>query len=563
MKKINNGQLNINDVNKKVTLYGFVASKRKIGKLTFVDLRDRWGITQLVFEGKIENFTKESVLKITGKVVERKDKNPNLKTGDIEIMVEKLTIFSKAQTLPFVIKDKLEAKEDTRLNYRFLDLRRPIMQKKIILRHKLNKAIRDFFHNEDFLEIETPFLSKSTPEGARDFLVSTRKTGHFFALPQSPQMYKQLLMSSGFEKYFQIVKVFRDEDSRKDRQPEFTQLDVEVSYAKEEDIKNLIEKMFEFVFKKLNKKIKIPFQRMNYETAIERFGTDKPDLRFNNELNESTKIFKNSSFNAFKNSESVKFLYFKETLNKKDVSELEEVAKKNGAKGLIWGTFINNDGPVFKFLEDEIKIIIKKNHFNKSGTILFIGDDYEITTKSLGAIRTFLSIKFNWAKNQEDKFLWIENWPLFEYDKKTKKYTTIHHPFTSPTEKTIKNFDVDKKNAKARSYDVVMNGFEIGGGSTRIFDKNVQEKMFSAIGLSKEEYQNQFGFFLEIFKYGLPPHSGIALGIDRILMLLTNSNSIREVIAFPKNPNGIAVMEKAPSIISKKQLNEYKIKKNK
>ena len=554
MKKINNGELNINHVNKKVTLYGFVSKQRKIGKLTFVDLRDRWGITQLVFEGKFENFSKESVLKVEGKVAKRKDKNPNLKTGDIEIIVKKFTILSKAGQLPFVIKDELLAKEDTRLNYRFLDLRRPIMQKKIILRHKVNKAIRDFFDSEDFLEIETPFLSKSTPEGARDFLVPTRKPEHFFALPQSPQMYKQLLMSSGFEKYFQIVRVFRDEDSRKDRQPEFTQLDLEMSYVDAEDIKNLIEKMFAFLFKRLNKKIKIPFQRMNYFDAIENFGTDKPDLRFKNQLNEVTKMFKNSSFNSFKNSKSVKFIHLKESLNKKEISEIEEVARKNGAKGLIWGTFKNKNGPVFKFLDKEIEEIVKQNKFPKKGTILFVGDEYDITTKSLGAIRTFLGIKFNWSKNQEDKFLWIENWPLFEYDKKIKKYTTIHHPFTSPTNETMENFHLDKKNAKAKSYDIVLNGFEIGGGSTRIFDKNIQEKMFTAIGLSKREYEKQFGFFLEIFKYGLPPHSGIALGIDRILMLLTNSNSIREVIAFPKNPNGIAVMEKAPSIVLKKQL---------
>ena len=563
MKQFKNNELRISDAGKEVILYGFVANKRKMGELTFIDLRDRWGITQLVLKGELKAFTKESVLKVTGKVVERQDKNPDLPTGDIEIEVSSLEVLSVAEQLPFIIHDELEAKEDTRLRHRYLDLRRPTMVSNIVIRHKVNKAIRDFLDTKDFLEIETPLLSKSTPEGARDFLVPTRKNGHFFALPQSPQLYKQLLMASGMERYFQIARAFRDEDSRKDRQPEFTQLDIEMSFVDEKQVQDLVEEMIAFVWNKLGKQIKLPFERMDYDEAIERFGSDKPDLRFGNELIEVTDDFADTEFNVFKSAKSIKMIYIDKVLTKKQIKSVEEIAKKNGAKGLAWASYDGTDegkeGPGFKFFKKELHIVTEK-HSIGTGTLLFVADKYDVTTQSLGAVRTWLAEEFDLISNKEDKFVWIVNWPLFEYDEETKKYSASHHPFTSPSLRTLDSFDTDKKNAKARAYDLTLNGFEIGGGSVRISDKHVQTRMLEAVGLTKDEADSQFGFFLEAFKYGLPPHAGIAFGVDRIIMILSDSNSIRDVIAFPKNANGIAVMEDAPSKSSKEQLAEYNIK---
>ena len=445
MKTIKNNELRISDINKIVTLFGFVSNKRKMGELIFVDLRDRWGITQLILKGDIPVFTKESVIQITGKVVERKNKNPKLDTGDIEIKVDSLKVISKAEQLPFIVHEQLEAKEETRLKHRYLDLRRVNMTNNIILRHKINKAFRDFLDLEEFLEIETPLLSKSTPEGARDFLVPTRKKGQFFALPQSPQIYKQLLMVSGFEKYFQIARCFRDEDSRKDRQPEFTQLDIEMSYANEETIQKLVEKMFEFVYKKIDKKITTPFIKMDYSEAIERFGSDKPDLRFKNELLEVTNFFVNSSFNLFKSAKNIKLIHIKENLSKKEIKQAEEIVKKNGAKGLMWASFgEQKEGPAFKFLNNELMIIDKKFILGK-GTYLFVADEYDVTTKSLGALRVFLSEKFEYTKDKEDKFVWIVNWPLFEKDKDQETFSPAHHPFTAPSLKDMHTFDKNQK----------------------------------------------------------------------------------------------------------------------
>ncbi len=552
MKNINNGQLRISDINKEVILYGFVANKRKMGEITFIDLRDRWGITQLVLKHNNILFTKESVLKVTGRVIARQDKNAELPTGEIEVEVSDFEVLSHAQQLPFIIHDQLEAKEETRLTHRYLDLRRPSMTKNLIMRHKVVKAMRDFLDAKDFLEIETPYLSKTTPEGARDFLVPTRKAGLFFALPQSPQLYKQLLMASGIEKYFQIARCFRDEDSRKDRQPEFTQLDMELSFANEEDIKSLVEEMYQFVFGKIGVEIKIPFKRMDFEFAMENYGNDKPDLRYGFEIQSVKLAFANTEFNAFKTAADIRAIHIPNIVDKKQIKDLEEIAKKNGAKGLAWATFDGTEkqGPGYKFFEKEM---ITLNY--GQGTTFFVADEKEVALKSLGAVRVELNDLFAFADPKEFNFVWIENWPLFEVE--AGKTKAAHHPFTSPAPESMKDFDTNPLAAKARAYDLVLNGFEIGGGSVRIFDTSIQERMFKTIGMQHEEAQSKFGFFLEAFKYGLPPHAGIAFGIDRLIMLLTNSKSIRDVMAFPKTAAGYAMMEQSPSIATQEQMDEY------
>lgn len=564
MSKINNTSITIKNIGVKVTLYGFVANKRKMGEITFIDLRDFSGVVQLVFHKLHDTITKESVLKVTGKVVKRKDKNPNIPTGEIEINVDNFEILSPSkEQLPFVIRDDHEAKEEHKLKYRYLDLRREKNKKIFITRHKVVKSIRDFLDGNNFLEIETPLLSKSTPEGARDYVVPTRKENKFFALPQSPQLYKQLLMIGGFERYFQIARVFRDEDSRRDRQPEFTQLDIELAFSSKEEIQDLIEKMYVEIFKKLGKAkfIKTPFQRMNYDDAMNEYGSDKPDLRYGNKLINVKSFFAKSSFKTFKSSESVKMIHIDKVITRKQARTLEEIAKKNFAKGLIWASYDEEDfrdGPGFKFIEKELNEIIKLQKIKK-GTLLFVADTLENVNKALGAIRVKLNELFSLAA-KEYKFVWIENWPLFEYSEEEKRYVSAHHPFTSPQEEFKDNFDKKQAQAKAQAYDLTLNGFEIGGGSIRISSKNQQLKMLRTLGFSDEQIQEQFGFFINAFDYGVPPHMGIAFGIDRLIMILEDTDSIRDVIAFPKNSQGIAVMEQAPSQVTTRQLDEYGIK---
>lgn len=559
MKKYQNIEIINFKENAQVTLYGWAQNIRKMGNFNFVDLRDRTGIVQLIFKTKID-FTKESVIMIEGILKLRKSPNKEIPTGMYEIEVEDYKILSKSKEIPFEIKDNLNAKEDTRLQYRFLDLRRPKMFQNLLLRHQVIKAARDWFHNNGFLEIETPILSKSTPEGARDYLVPTRHEGKFFALPQSPQLYKQLLMISGIERYFQVSRAFRDEDMRKDRQPEFTQLDIEMSFITEETLFTLMEQLFSSIMEVVNIKIKTPFLRMKYNDAIDLYGSDKPDLRYGYQLKDLNEYFKNTSCDLFKNVESIKCLIFDQELANSNIKILEEIALKNKTDKLI---AIKIENQKFKqnslnnSIEEELKQIIEDFKI-ENATLLITRGKYQSTTQSLGAIRTKLNELFHLATN-EYQFVWIVDWPMFEFENDT--ISPAHHPFTSPTLDTIQYLDSDLSKVKARSYDLVLNGFELSSGSIRIHDPQLQNKMFQVLNLSKEEIDHKFGFFLNAFSYGVPPHGGIAFGIDRLVMILAQENSIRDVIAFPKNANGIDVLFNSPSNVNDDQLHELGLQK--
>ena len=559
MKKYQNIEIINFKENTKVTLYGWVQNIRKMGNFNFVDLRDRTGIVQLIFKSKID-FTKESVIKVEGILKLRKSPNKEIPTGMFEVEVENYEILSKSKEIPFEIKDDLNAKEDTRLQYRFLDLRRPKMFQNLLLRHQVIKAARDWFHNNGFLEIETPILSKSTPEGARDYLVPTRHDGKFFALPQSPQLYKQLLMISGIERYFQVSRAFRDEDMRKDRQPEFTQLDIEMSFITEETLFTLMEQLFSSIMEVVNAKIKTPFLRMKYDDAIDLYGSDKPDLRYGYQLKDLSKYFKNTSCDLFKNAESIKCLIFDQELVNSNIKILEEIALKNKTDKLIAIKIENQEfkqNSLNNAIEKELKQII--NDFKiTNATLLITRGKYQSTTQSLGAVRTKLNELFHLASD-EYQFVWIVDWPMFEFEDDV--IAPAHHPFTSPTLDTIQYLDSDLSKVKARSYDLVLNGFELSSGSIRIHDSQLQNKMFQVLNLSKEEIDHKFGFFLNAFSYGVPPHGGIAFGIDRLVMILAQENSIRDVIAFPKNANGIDVLFNSPSSVNEDQLQELSLQK--
>lgn len=559
MKKYQNIEIINFKENTKVTLYGWVQNIRKMGNFNFVDLRDRTGIVQLIFKSKID-FTKESVIKVEGILKLRKSPNKEIPTGMFEVEVENYEILSKSKEIPFEIKDDLNAKEDTRLQYRFLDLRRPKMFQNLLLRHRVIKAARDWFNNNGFLEIETPILSKSTPEGARDYLVPTRHDGKFFALPQSPQLYKQLLMISGIERYFQVSRAFRDEDMRKDRQPEFTQLDIEMSFITEETLFTLMEQLFSSIMEVVNAKIKTPFLRMKYDDAIDLYGSDKPDLRYGYQLKDLSKYFKNTSCDLFKNVESIKCLIFDQELVNSNIKILEEIALKNKTDKLIAIKIENQEfkqNSLNNAIEKELKQII--NDFKiTNATLLITRGKYQSTTQSLGAVRTKLNELFHLASN-EYQFVWIVDWPMFEFEDDV--IAPAHHPFTSPTLDTIQYLDSDLSKVKARSYDLVLNGFELSSGSIRIHDSQLQNKMFQVLNLSQEEIDHKFGFFLNAFSYGVPPHGGIAFGIDRLVMILAQENSIRDVIAFPKNANGIDVLFNSPSSVNEDQLQELSLQK--
>jgi aspartyl-tRNA synthetase len=573
----NNGELRSSDLGKKVKLVGWVAKKRNFGSIVFIDLRDRYGITQVVFSDKFESETSkiknEYIINIEGVVTKRQTANQELITGEIEVSVESVTIVNTAEVTPLIIADETDALEDIRMKFRYLDLRRPVMQNKLITRHKLIKVIHRYFDRHDFIEIETPILGKTTPEGARDYLVPSRvNPGKFYALPQSPQLYKQLLMISGFEKYYQIARCFRDEDLRSDRQPDFTQLDLETSFLSENEILELIEGLFFDILKDLkNYNLKLPLRRLSFKDALNTYGSDKPDTRLGYELVDITNILKSNTSNLLKDIVSkdgyvkaIKVEGKSQEITRKYIDQLTEIAKKNHAKGLLY-LKVNGqvlEGPMNNLISDVEKASLLKSLNLKDQDMVFAiaGIEWEYVCNALGAVRLDLGKRFKANLMVGYDFLWIVDFPLFEYDYESKKYSSTHHPFTRPFEEDLPLLKSNPAKVRAHHYDIVLNGFELGSGSLRIYDKDVQRQVFNIIGLSDQEINNKFGFFIDAFKYGTPPHGGIALGIDRLAMLLTNSESIRDVIAFPKNQSAVDPMTEAPTEASEKQLDELNLK---
>lgn len=576
------GQLRESNIGEHVVLNGWVANRRDLGGVIFIELRDRYGITQVVFEPSYNSeahehakkLRSEFVISVEGKVRKRPEgtENPDLSTGQIDVMVDKLLILNQAETPPFPIDDNVDASEDIRLKYRYLDLRRGEVQKNLLLRHRMYQITRKYFDSNGFVEIETPVLMKSTPEGARDFLVPSRlHKGKFYALPQSPQQYKQLLMVSGFDRYFQIVKCFRDEDLRADRQPEFTQIDVEMSFVDVEDIFEVMEGLMKIFFKEIsNYDLQLPIPRLSFDEAMEKYGSDKPDLRFGLKMVTLNDIFKKSDFRVFKDSIEqdgiITGLLAKGcgdyTRNQLDV--LTDFVKKLGAGGLIWMRVKENelDAPIAKFLSDEEK----KNLVNKlnatPGDLLFILTGKKLKTLSvMGSLRLEMARRMNLIDpNSKPSLLWVTDFPLFEWDEETKRYYAMHHPFTSPRIEDIPLMETDPGKVKARAYDLVLNGNEIAGGSIRIHDSKLQGQMFKALGISEEEAKEKFGFLMNAFKYGAPPHGGIAFGFDRLVMLFAGKSSIRDVIAFPKTSSGLSLMDDSPSVVDEAQLTELHVK---
>ena len=563
----------IKNVNEEVTISGWVSKIRNLGGLVFIDLRNRTGIIQVVVrpENKYYDLASELkneyVIKVTGKIVERESKNKNLATGEIEVDVDKLELINKSKEIPFVISDDTNALEDTRLKYRYLDLRREVLKNNIILRNNVTFAIRKFLNNLDFLEIETPVLCKSTPEGARDYLVPSRvNKGKFYALPQSPQIFKQLLMVSGFERYYQIAKCFRDEDLRADRQPEFTQIDVEMSFVDEDDVMSLGEKLIANIFKETKGlDIKLPLMRMKYDDAISRYGSDKPDLRFGMEINDITECFKNTEFTLFKNviedNGIINAIVVKDAADKysrKDLDKLTDFVKTYKAGGLAYIKFQDEvTGSVVKVLsEEEISSLKEKLNVQNNDLVLIVSGGYNVVKISLGALRCKLARDLNLINNNEYKLLWVVDFPSFEWSEEEGRYMACHHPFTAPKDEDVSKLLTDKAHCYSKAYDIVINGYEAGGGSIRIHDEKVQEIMFKALELTDEDIKEKFGFFVDALKYGCPPHGGFALGLDRLTMLLAGTENIRDVIAFPKTASATDLMCEAPSNVGKAQLDE-------
>ena len=576
------GDLRMDNVGEEVILNGWVQKKRNLGGLVFVDLRDIRGISQIIFDAdvskdafeKAEKLGSEYVIAVKGIVRERQSKNPNMATGDIEISATELRVLSKSQTPPIYIKDDDNVSEDKRLKYRFLDLRKPSMQNNLIMRSRVAQIVRQYLSENNFLEIETPFLIKPSPEGARDYLVPSRvNPGKFYALPQSPQLFKQILMVSGMDRYFQIVKCFRDEDLRADRQPEFTQIDCEMSFVDENDVMTMMENMIGRIFKEIhNIDIQLPLKRMTYKEAMDRFGSDKPDTRFAMELTDLSDLVKDCGFGVFSSAanaanssvRAINAIGGADAFSKKGMKKLEEHAKTYKAKGLAWIKVTEEgiDSPIAKFFtEDEIKAILDRMDAKAGDLILFVADKNKVVYDALGQLRLEVARKMDLIDKNKYNLLWVTEFPLFEEDEETGRMIAMHHPFTCPLDEDIDKLDQeDKTQVRAKAYDMVLNGYELGGGSVRISDEEVQEKMFKALGMSQETANDKFGYLLEAFKYGVPPHAGLAFGFDRLMMLLTGADNIREVIAFPKNQNAICPMTNAPGLPEDGQLEELSIK---
>ena len=569
------GRVREEHIGQEITLKGWVARRRDLGGLIFIDLRDREGIMQLVINPEkvsaevmetAESLRSEFVIEVTGQVAAREQANDKLATGAVELNVTALTVLNTAKTTPFEIKDGIEANDDTRLRYRYLDLRRPEMLENLKLRAKVTHSIRNYLDELEFIDVETPFLSKSTPEGARDYLVPSRvNKGHFYALPQSPQITKQLLMNAGFDRYYQIVKCFRDEDLRGDRQPEFTQVDLETSFLTEQEIQDITEGLIARVMKETKGiEVTLPFPRMKYDDAMALYGSDKPDTRFEMLLQDLTDLVKGVDFKVFSEAPAVKAIVVKgaaDNYSRKDIDKMTEVAKQYGAKGLAWVKVVDGElnGPVAKFLTSIQGDLTSALGLEDKDLVLFVADTLEVANATLGALRGRIAKELGLIDNDKFNFLWVVDWPMFEWSEEEGRYMSAHHPFTLPQADTAHELEGDLAKVRAIAYDIVLNGYELGGGSLRINQKELQERMFKALGFSTEEANDQFGFLLEAMDYGFPPHGGLAIGLDRFVMLLAGEDNIREVIAFPKNNKATDPMTQAPSTVALKQLEELNL----
>lgn len=569
------GRVREEHIGQEITLKGWVARRRDLGGLIFIDLRDREGIMQLVINPEkvsaevmatAESLRSEFVIEVTGQVAAREQANDKLVTGAVELNVTALTVLNTSKTTPFEIKDGIEANDDTRLRYRYLDLRRPEMLENLKLRAKVTHSIRNYLDELEFIDVETPFLSKSTPEGARDYLVPSRvNKGHFYALPQSPQITKQLLMNAGFDRYYQIVKCFRDEDLRGDRQPEFTQVDLETSFLTEQEIQDITEGLIARVMKETKGiEVTLPFPRMKYDDAMALYGSDKPDTRFEMLLQDLTDLVKGVDFKVFSEAPAVKAIVVKgaaDNYSRKDIDKMTEVAKQYGAKGLAWVKVVDGElnGPVAKFLTGIQADLTAALGLEDKDLVIFVADTLEVANATLGALRGRIAKELGLIDNDKFNFLWVVDWPMFEWSEEEGRYMSAHHPFTLPQAETAHELEGELAKVRAIAYDIVLNGYELGGGSLRINQKELQERMFKALGFSAEEANDQFGFLLEAMDYGFPPHGGLAIGLDRFVMLLAGEENIREVIAFPKNNKATDPMTQAPSTVALKQLEELNL----